>query len=117
MAACGLQPLLGTARCRVVSPPGPVGPFAPWRIDDPCNMAAGGSYEPHIASKQLRDAPSSVPGNDVIFLRTHRIGILTNAAEINHLALERDLARFDEVVLDIGVAEIPAMGRACHPGA
>src|SRR5687768_8651338 len=99
MATGALQPLLGTACCRISALPGPVSAFTSWRIDDPCYMAAGGSYEPHIASKQLCDPPSSVPGHNVILLRTHCIGILANTAEIDRLALNCDLAGIDQIVL------------------
>ena len=86
-----LQPLLGGGGRRITGLFGPVGAFATGRIDDPCDMTAGGTHEPHVTAKQLCDAPGGVPGHDVVLLRPDRIGVLANAAEIDHLVLERDL--------------------------
>src|SRR5829696_7254484 len=41
----------------------------------------------HVTAEQLCDAPGRIPGHDVVLFRSHRIDVLTNAAEINRLAL------------------------------
>src|ERR671912_3028721 len=101
MSARALKPLLRST-CRFARLPRPVGAFAAWRVDDPGNMSARGSYKPHIATKQLRDAPGRVPGHNVVLLCPDRIGVLPNAAKIKRLTVERDLAGLDQIVLHIG---------------
>jgi len=53
----------------------------------------------------------------VVFLRPDRVDVLTDAAEVQRLALQVDLAGLDQVVLDVGVAQIPAVRRPGHAGA
>src|SRR5215207_2909797 len=100
MPAGALQPLLRIARCPVSSLPGPVGTLTTRRVDDPGNMAARGADEPHVPAEQLCDAPGCVPRHNVILLCPYGIGVLANAAKINRLPLECDLARLDQVVLN-----------------
>src|SRR3954452_15272409 len=90
-----LEPLLRAAGVRVLDLPRPIGALAARWVDDARDMAAGGPDEPHVAPEQLCDAPSGVPGHDVIFLRPDRIGVEANAAEIDRHALERDFPGFD----------------------
>src|SRR5919107_1209327 len=106
-----LNPLLRAA-CSFARLPRPVGALAAWRVDDPGNMSAGGPYKPHVTAKQLRDAPGRVPGHHVVLLRSHRIRVLANATKINCLTFERDIARLDQIVFHIGVAQVPAVSSA-----
>ncbi len=53
----------------------------------------------------------------MVFLRPDRVDVLTDAAEVQRLALQVDLAGLDQVVLDVGVAQVPAVRRPGHAGA
>src|SRR5215211_658259 len=92
VALGALQPLLRAARRGIADYPCPVSAFAARRIDDPCNMAAGGAHVPHVAAEQLRDTPRTIPWHDVVLLGADRVGVEANAAEIDGLALKRDCA-------------------------
>src|SRR5215217_8420257 len=112
-----LQPLVRIARRSITSLPRPIHPFASWRIDDPGNVAARGTHKPHATAEELRDTPGSVPRNDMVLFRPDRVGVLANAGKINRLALEGDFAGFDQIVLHVGIAQVPAMGRPRHASA
>src|SRR4051794_34919178 len=50
----------------------------------------------------------------MVLLAADRIGVLANATEVDRLVLERDFARLDQVVLDVSVAQVPAVRRTGH---
>ena len=70
----------------------PIGAFAARRVDDAGNVAAGREDETHLAARELGDAPSRVPGHDVVLLRADRVDVQPDAAEVQCLALQLDLA-------------------------
>ena len=59
----------------------PIIALAASRVDNARDMAAGSEHEPHVAAEQLRNAPAGVPGDDVVLLRSDRVGVEANAAE------------------------------------
>src|SRR3954453_18019735 len=77
-----LQPLLRAAGVRILDLTRPIGALAARWVDDARDVTARGPDEPHVAAEQLRDPPSGVPGHDVILLGADRIGVETDAAEI-----------------------------------
>src|SRR4051812_34001191 len=77
-------------------------------------MPAGGKHVAQSSPEQLCDAPSRVPGHDVVLLAAYRIGVLADAAQIDRLALQPDRAGLDQVVLDVGVAQVPAVRSPGH---
>src|SRR3954452_7743106 len=78
-----LHPLLWAARIGVFNLSGPVIALAARRVDDSRDMAAGGQYEPHLAAKQLCDAPRRIPRHDMVLLRADRIRLQANTAEVD----------------------------------
>src|SRR5579875_479683 len=84
------------------------------RVDDACDVAAAAQHEARVTIGQLRDAPSRLPGEDVVLLRADRVDVLANLPEIDGDPFQHDFARLDETVLQVGIAEVERVRRACH---
>src|SRR5579859_1587566 len=105
------QPLVGVDRWLVV---GPVALALGGWVDDASNMAAAAEDEAYGAVGKLRDAPGRLPGDDVVLFRANGIDVLADLAQVNRNAPEDNLARLDEVVLQVGVAQVEGVRRARH---
>src|SRR5690349_19875941 len=91
-----------------------VASLAARRVDDAGDVPAGGEDVTHGPAKQLGDAPRRIPRHDVVLLTADRIGILADAAQIDRFTLQLDLAGLDQIVLDVGIAQVPTMRSPGH---
>src|SRR5690242_19913013 len=93
---------------------GPVGTLSGWWIDNSSNVTTRREHKARLSNDELLNAPCRVPGHDVIFLRADGIDIQPYLPQVEWDALELNLTRLDQVVLHVGVAEIPAMSCTRH---
>src|SRR5215210_3715480 len=84
------------------------------RVDHARDVAAIGKGEAGLGVGELPDLPRRVPRDDVVLLGPNRVDLTLYLAEIYGPALYLHLARLYEVVLEVGVAEVEAVGVARH---
>src|SRR5246127_28342 len=65
----------------------------------------------------MRYPPSRAQRYDVVPLPDDRVDVFAYTTKIDRLIEKRDLPRFDQVVLEIGVMEIETVRRGDHTGA
>src|SRR5262245_9562761 len=80
-------------------------------------MAARGESKTRASGNKACDAPCRSPRNNVVSLSANRVYVLLDAAQIDRLPEQRNLARFHQIILEIGVAEVEAVRGSRHPGA
>src|SRR5215212_10559329 len=80
-------------------------------------MTTRGEREAGLGAGELPDLPRRIPRDDVIPLGPHRVGLSLYLAQLYGPALQFYLAGLDEIVLEVGVAEVEAVGVAGHAGA
>src|SRR5918997_584305 len=84
------------------------------RVDHAGYVAAVGQREAGLGAGELPDLPRRVPGDDVVPLGADRVDLTFDLAQVYGAALYLHLARLDEVVLQVGVPEVEAVGVARH---
>src|SRR6185312_4590860 len=106
-----LQPLVSGLH-RLLIRPIPL-PLAGW-IDDASNMTTPTQDKAHLPTGKLRDTPGRFPGHNMILLSANRIDIEVDLLEIKGNALQHNLVRLDEIVLQVGIAQVERMRHASH---
>src|SRR6266853_3424994 len=86
-------------------------------IDHPCNVAASTEDEGRVAGKQLRRSVRRAPGHDVVFARRVKERGYVDQRQVDRLAALHRLARGAQVVLEVGVPNVPAEHGAGQIGA
>src|SRR2546429_6395196 len=93
---------------------GPVAPILAWWTDDTSNVTTGPKHKAHRTAGKLRDAPGRLPGNDTILLGTNGVDVLADLPKVNGHTLQDNLIGLDQVVLQVGVAQVERMGSTGH---
>src|SRR5436305_13459051 len=70
------------------------------------NMPAATQDKPGFATGKLGDAPGRFPGNNVVLLGSHCIDVLVNLAKIDGNPFEDNLARLDEIIFQVCIAQV-----------
>src|SRR5215207_8076795 len=111
-----LQPLLGCLRFSgVAALVDPVSALAPGgRVDHARYMTAVGEGEAGRRVGELPDPPRRVPGHYMVPLGADGVDLTLYRAEVYGPAFNLDLSRLYEVVLEVGVAQVEAVGVARH---
>src|SRR5262249_27939991 len=92
----------------------PIGALSAWWIDNARNVTARRKHEARLSSDELLNAPCRVPGHDMVLFGTDGIDIQPYLSQVERDTFELNLTGLDQIVLHIGVAEIPAMGSTRH---
>src|SRR5215207_9192438 len=81
-------------------------------------VSAGGEGKVSgVGVGELADLPRRLPGHDVVLLCAHGVDVARYAPEVYGTAHELHLARLYEVVLQVGVSYVEAVGVSGHPRA
>src|SRR5438128_975167 len=105
------KPLISSLRGLIVRP---VASAFARGIDDTGNMSAASQNKAHFAVSKLCDTPGRFPGDDMVLLSSNSIDILVDLTKVNGDTLEDDLVRLDEIVFQIGIAQVERMGSTSH---
>src|SRR5947209_2562056 len=106
-----LKPLLSALHPLIVRPIAFA--FSGW-IDDAGNVATATQGKVCLAAGELGDAPGRLPGHDMVLLCANSVDILANLAEINGYTLQDDLVGLDQIVLQVGIAQVERVGCRGH---
>src|SRR5829696_272301 len=111
-----LPPLLGGLRLAgVTALVNPVFALAlGWGVDHAGDVAAVGEGEAGLGVGELPDLPRRVPRDDVVPLGADGVDLALYLAQVYGTTLYLYLAWLDEVVLEVGVAQVEAVGVAGH---
>src|SRR5215218_6634223 len=85
-----------------------------WGVDHARNVARVGEGEAGGAVREPGDLPRRGPGDDVVFLGPDGVDVALDPGKIDGTALYLYLAWLYEVVLQVGVAQVEAVGVAGH---
>src|ERR1700686_1172321 len=83
-------------------------------MNDARNMTTPTQDKAHLPTGKLRDTPGRFPWHNMILLCANRIDIEADLLEINGNTLQHNLLRLDEIVLQVGIAQVERMRRAGH---
>ena len=86
------------------------------RVDDPGDVARGAHHKALLALEDLCRAVGGLPGHDVVLARAVDVDGGLDEAEVQLLAAHRQLARLFQLVLQVGVPQVPAVHRARQVG-
>src|SRR5947209_20277726 len=98
-----LKPLVSVLHPLIVRPVASA--FTGW-IDDAGNVATATQGKACLAPGQLADAPGRLPGHDMVLLCTNSVDILVNLAEVNGNTLQDNLVGFDQIILQVAIAQV-----------
>ena len=79
------------------------------RVDHAGDVAGSAHHETPLAGQRLRAGVSAADGHDVVFARAIHVKRHVQLAQVDFFAAHGELAGFDEVVFQIGVAQIPGV--------
>src|SRR5919199_6391137 len=83
-------------------------------VDHTGYVARVGEGEAHRAPCELGDLPRRGPRHDVVLLRPYGVDVALDLAQVYGTALYLYLAGLHQVVLQVGVAKVEAVGVAGH---
>src|SRR5215212_7801542 len=82
------------------------------RIDDPGNMTTGAEHELDLAAQKVRGQVGRLPGNDVVLAGGQQVHRNLDGREVDRNAALLGSSRVLDGVLQIGVADVPAVHRS-----
>src|SRR5580765_8678002 len=86
-------------------------------VDHAGDVPRGAEDEAALALEDGGGAIGPLPGHDVVFARGVEVGRRRDLGDIDLLAADRERARLLELVLEVGVAQVPAVHRSRQVGA
>src|SRR5947209_1242712 len=106
-----LKPLVCTLHGLIVHPV--TSPFARG-IDNTGNMPTPTQGKTRFSPDKPGDAPCRLPGYDMILLCANSVDILLNLAKVNRHSFQDNFIGLDQIVLQVGVAQVERVRFTSH---